>query len=789
MKKIVPFFLFPLLALNVFAQDRDQVSPPIIDYPVYFDISPPLRDMIQEKPKPVDKSWKSVAVKNYFNIREDPNQPQVYPDFSDPGLQTVLGPLTTDTTLQNFSGLGNVNGSVPPDTDGDVGPNHYFQVVNTSYAIYNKTGSKLMGPLASSSIWSGMPNNINSGDAIVLYDEQADRWLFSQFSLPSGTTHYMMIAVSQTPDPMGSWYRYQYSFSQMPDYPKFGIWQDGYYMSANRFTISTGQFAGVGVYSYDRAAMLAGSATATRISFTFGSGAEVYSALPADCDGVFPPAGTPGYFAYIVNSGTQHLGIYEFHADFVTPGNSTITKKPNLNVTAFQYFTGTQGVPQLGSNRLLDPMSDRLMNRLQYRRINCHGSMVVNHTIKTNSGTAGIRWYELQKSTGDWTLYQQSTYAPADGRYRWMGSIAQDSSGNMALGFSIAGTTTYPSIGYTGRLGSDALSQMTIAERRIANGTGSQTGIWDGRSRWGDYSSMRVDPANPTTFWYTQEYYITTSNSDWVTQIASFSFEDVFSSFTTAYPVKLCAGDSSQLNVFAFGGSGNYSYSWNSTPPGFTSSLQNPKVGPDTTTIYHVAITDGAQIRYDSTFVMVQLRQTVFAGNDTIVNKFVDTLFLHGVAENYRLIGWVTTGDGSFTNPSTLITTYIPGNNDRNSGGVDLKLVALPVAPCTGNIISTKHVTFDEFVAITEPGNLSPGLTLQPNPARENLTIIISGAQNQKVQLTIFDIAGKVKYTENTFVTDNNSVRQLNLSNYPKGVYMVQLKTDQHLKTEKLIVQ
>jgi len=789
MKKTLLFLLLPLLAMQVFAQDRDLASPPIVDYPVYFDISPPLRDMIREKPVPVDKSWKSTAVKNYFNIHDDPNQPQLPPDFTDPGLQTVLGPLTTDTTLQNFSGLGNVNGSVPPDTEGDVGPNHYFQVVNTSYAIYSKTGSKLLGPLASSSIWSGMPNNLNSGDAIVLYDEQANRWLFSQFSLPSGNTNYMMIAISQTPDPMGSWYRYQYAFSQMPDYPKFGVWPDGYYMSANRFNISTGQFAGTGVYAYDRAAMLAGSATATRISFTFGSGAEIYSALPADCDGAFPPAGTPNYFSYIVNSGTQHLGIYEFHADFVNTTQSTITKKANLNVTAFQYFTGSQGVPQLGSNRLLDPMSDRLMNRLQYRRTNGLGSMVVNHTIKTTSGTAGIRWYELRKSTGDWTLYQQGTYAPADGRYRWMGSIAQDTSGNIALGFSIAGTTTYPSIGYTGRLGSDALNQMTISERRIANGTGSQTGIWGGRSRWGDYSSMRVDPANPTTFWYTQEYYLTTSESNWVTQIASFSFEDVFSSFTSAYPVKLCEGDSSQLDVFAFGGSGNYTYSWTSLPAGFTSTLQNPKVGPDTNTIYYVAISDGAQVRNDSTMVNVQQRQTVFAGNDTIVNKFVDTLFLHGTAANYRLIGWVTTGDGSFTDPSVLITSYIPGNNDRNSGGVDLKLVALPVSPCSGNLISTMHVTFDEFVAIADPGDNTPGLTIQPNPARGNLTIIISGATNQKVQLTICDVAGKTRYSENVSVTGNNTVRQIDLSTYPKGVYMVQMLTNGHLKTKKLIVQ
>jgi len=788
MKKILSFLFIPLLALNLFGQNQEEVSAPMADLPVYFDISPPLRDMIKTPPVQIDNSWKGVAVKNYFNVKDDPDGKPFSPDFTDPGLQSKLGPLTTDTTLQNFSGMSNVNGSVPPDTDGDVGPNHYFQVVNTSFAIYNKTGSKLMGPTANSSIWTGMPNNVNSGDAVVLYDEQADRWLFSQFSLPSGNTHYMMIAVSQTPDPMGSWYRYQYSYAQLPDYPKFGIWPNGYYMTCNRFNISTLDFEGVGAYAFDRVAMLAGSATATRISFTLTDAAEAFGTLPTDCDGVFPPAGTPNYITYVTSTGTQHLGYYEFHADYVTPTNSTFSKKPNLNVTAFQYFTGTQGIPQLGSTRLLDPISDRLMNRLQYRTFNGYASMVVNHTVKTSTGAAGVRWYELQKTTDAWSIYQQSTYAPSDGRSRWMGSMAQDTAGNIALGFSISNSAMYPSIGYTGRLKNDPLNQMTVQERRIINGTGSQTGIWDGRSRWGDYSSMRVDPGNPTAFWYTQEYYATTSDANWVTRIASFSFENVFSSYTTAYPVKICVGASSQLNAFAFGGSGTYTYDWTSNPPGFTSTLQNPSDAPDTTTTYYVTISDGTIMRYDSTRVFVQVRQTVFAGNDTLVNKFVPSISLHGIAFNYRLIGWATTGDGSFSDPSALITTYVPGNGDRNSGSVDLQLVALPVLPCTGNVISTMHVTFDEFVAVAEQDKNNLALTLQPNPARSNVAVTIIGYKNLAAQLTLTNISGKLVYSEN-LVIGKDIVRNLDLSNFPQGVYIVQLKTENQVKTERLIIQ
>ena len=788
MKKILSFLLLPLLALNLFGQNKEEVLKPTVDLPVYFDISPPLRDMIKNPPPKADISWKDGFVKNrFFDITQE--KPAI-PNFMDPGLQTTLGMLPTDTTIQNFNGLSNPSGYVPPDTEGEVGPNHYFEVVNCSYAIYNKTGTKLIGPLASSTVFNGLPHNVNSGDAIVLYDEQADRWIFSQFSLPSGTTNYMMIAVSQTPDPLGSWYRYQYAFTELPDYPKFGIWPDGYYMTCNRFNISSGQFAGGGAYAYDRAAMLAGSATAVRISFTFGASAEFYGALPADCDGTFPPLGTPNYFSYVTRTGTQHLGMYEFHADYITPANSTMIKKANMNVTAFQYFTTGQGVPQLGSTHLLDVIGDRIMNRMQYRQFNGYGSMVINHTIKTNTGAAAIRWYEIQRTTGAWSIYQQGTYAPTDGRGRWMGSMAQDTAGNIALGFSISSSTMYPSIAYSGRLKNDPLNQMTIQEKRIVNGGGCQTGGGDGsRYRWGDYSSMRVDPSNPTTFWYVQQYYQTTSDANWTTQIASFSFMNVFSSYTTASPVKVCLGGSSQLNAFAYGGSGTYTYAWTSNPAGFTSDIQNPVVVPDTTTTYYVTISDGTNTRYDSARVTVQMRQTVFAGNDTLVNKFVPSIQLHAVASNYRIIGWVTSGDGSFGNTSELVTTYTPGNADRNSGSVNLMLVALPVLPCSGNVMDTLHVTFDEFVAVSDPGKKVFEMNLRPNPARSNVAVIITGTQNQSGHLTLTDISGKVVYSEDLLLNEKTAVRNLDVSNYAKGVYIVQLKTDTQVKTERLIVQ
>ncbi|NQV02767.1 MAG: hypothetical protein HQ542_08985, partial [Bacteroidia bacterium] len=224
---------------------------PTVDKAVYFDVSPPLRDMYREAPGPVDKSWKTGAIPNRFNDDEEgiPGAPFV----TDPVWQDYFGSLLTDTTISNFDGIGAM-GSVPPDTYGEAGLDCYFQVVNTSYAIFNKTGEMIFGPFPNHTVWMGMSNNDNSGDAVVLYDEAADRWLFTQFSLPNYPSgpFFQMIAVSQTSDPTGSWYRYQYEFPLMPDYPKFGVWQDGYYMSSNNF--GNQGFASNGAYGYDRTA-------------------------------------------------------------------------------------------------------------------------------------------------------------------------------------------------------------------------------------------------------------------------------------------------------------------------------------------------------------------------------------------------------------------------------------------------------------------------------------------------------------------------------------------------------
>lgn len=451
-------------------------------------------------------------------------------------LQVVDPVLAMPAPLQNFEGINNIAGVAPPDTCGDVGPNHYVQAVNLHFQVFDKSGSNLLGPLPLNSIWSGFGGvceTLNDGDPIVLYDQWADRWFISQFALDYGDQGFhQCIAVSTSGDPTGTWHRYDYFMSDtiMNDYPKFGIWPDGYYMAINQFDASRGNaFAGQGVAVFDRSNMLSGNAAAMQYFDLFSVSADLFGMLPADADGLIPPdAGEPNHFVMIYDdswgASQDQLQMYDFHVDWAIPANTTFApaSASPLNTDSFSWFSGD--VPQPDTTQQLDAIGDRLMYRLQFRNLGTHKSMVVNHTVDSGSSVAAIRWYELRNSGSGWSIHQQGTYAGdsgPDGNHRWMGSVALDIQGNMALGYSITnGTDLYPSIRYTGRLAADPSGVLGQGEMELQSGSGSQTGI----NRWGDYSMMSVDPIDECTFWYTQEYYPVTDGWNWHTRVGSFVF-------------------------------------------------------------------------------------------------------------------------------------------------------------------------------------------------------------------------------------------------------------------------
>jgi hypothetical protein len=770
MKKILItlFFSLPICLLG-----NAQQGTPVVRKPVYFDVSPPLRDMVKVQLSRAE-TGKEEEVKNFFR-KSNLEFPASYVD---PVIQDYNGPrIVADNTLQNFDGGSNGEGVIPPDTYGDVGPDHYFQIVNMHFSIYDKTGTLLLSAL-NTTIWSGMPNNYNGGDGVVNYDEQADRWLVTQLSY-SGSHYWQMVAVSQTSDPTGSWYRWQYDFSStLPDYPKWGIWPDGYYMSYNAFA-NGANYDGTGAVAFDRTAMLAGSSSAQMVLFTLPASNPAFMPLPSDCDGDFPPLGTPNYFTYM-NDSPPSLGVLEFHVDWATPSNSTYGNLLSLPVSTFN--SNQPNIPQQGTTRKLDAIPDRLMFRLQYRKFTNHESMVLNHTVNAGSSVAGVRWYELRKTTGSWSVYQQSTYSP-DNNCRWMGSIAMDGEGNIALGYSVSSSSMYPAIRYTGRLENDPLNTMTIEEQNIFEGGGSQTSL---TSRWGDYSSMTVDQAND--FWYTQEYYSTTSGSNWKTRIASFNFASILNLELTATQTTLCSGDSTQLNAVATGGSGLYTYLWTSNPPGFTDTIPDPVVIPEVTTYYICEVNDGTSTKTDSIKITVKPSPAVYAGNDTTLFYTVIDYPLSALDSNCWSVEWTTLGDGTFDNVYILNPVYSTGWQDRMAGIFVLTLTGYPYPPCNVPAIDTLTVAFSPAVGLDHISQDGFRIEIYPNPARNTCSLVIRNLEDRQADITITDVSGRPVHSDMIPGPQKSLVRKIDLSNQAKGIYFVRVKSLSGLKVEKLVI-
>jgi PKD repeat protein len=501
---------------------------PVVRYATRTDTSKPLRQ-IPPIPPVLGEIFTAHAPKRLPN-REGSAAPTA---GVDPVVQTSTV-ASTATIGTDFEGVGNVNGVLPPDTNGDIGPNHYVQVVNLSFAIYERDGNRLRGPENINTLWQGFGGpceSTNNGDPIVLYDHLADRWMMSQFALPRFPRgpFYQCIAVSQTPDPTGAWHRYEFLISndKLNDYPKFGLWPDGYYMSINQFKCNYFfcNWAGAGAVAFERDAMLNGAPARMVYFDLYNTDPNLGGMLPADLDGPAPPAGAPNPFAQFDDSAwgysPDQLQLWNFHVDWSNTANSTFTFDRALTTAAFDsnMCGGSRNCISQKGGTSVDAIADRLMYRLQYRSFGDHQTLVVNHTVDIDgSDHAGVRWYELRKSADDWSIYQQGTYGP-DGDNRWMGSAAMNGAGAIALGYSVSSKNTYPSIRFAGRLAGDPTGEMSRGEGTIIAGGGSQS---HSSGRWGDYSMLAVDPTDDCTFWYTQEYYPSSSSAGWHTRIGSF---------------------------------------------------------------------------------------------------------------------------------------------------------------------------------------------------------------------------------------------------------------------------
>ena len=500
------------------------------------DVSPPLRTL---HASPVAPSGKG----NQSHHPLHPGLSGARVPTATKSTQTTPGTATMPSTSTNFEGVNNLDNVLPPDTNGDIGPGNYVQWVNLHFEIFNRSGAAVMGPSAGNTLWSGfggLCEFTNQGDPVVRYDRMANRWVFTQFAFTTKrglpiAPYDQCFAVSTSGDPTGSYFRYawQISNTNFPDYPKLAVWPDAYYMSVNFFSSNLTTFVGAGTLAFDRNKMLTNQSPTAILFGPIGS--NYGGLLPSDLDGsILPPSGSPNYFGAI-DTATSPSGstfqIWKFHVDFITPANSrfgTASQTPNFNLPVDTYFwnmcSGSRScIQQPGTSQGLDALSDRLMNRLQYRRFaDGHESLVANHTVGVGSSgnQAAVRWYEIRGLSTTPAIYQQGTYAPSSDS-RWMASVAMDQAGDIVVGYSVSSSTISPSIRYTGRLASDPLGMLPQGEATLISGSGSQTSTFN---RWGDYSMMAVDPMDDWTLWYTQEYYTVTSDRGWQTRVGSFKF-------------------------------------------------------------------------------------------------------------------------------------------------------------------------------------------------------------------------------------------------------------------------
>ncbi len=453
------FYLAAMLSVvfsgSAFAQEPQEQSTIRVIREIKHDASATLAEL--DRMTPAQPHRFSPRLLKILPTAPADNVPE-YPE-PDAALQQIALPPVAANLGLNIDGLGQGQYGFlleysPPDTNGAVGATQYVQWVNAEFAVFDKaTGALLAGPTQGNALWHGFGGGCetnNDGDPIVQYDKMADRWILTQFSI-STLPYLQCVAVSTSSDATGTYNRYAFSFGNVDysDYPKLGVWPDAYYMSFNVF-LNGSHFAGANACAFDRNAMLAGNPAQI---ICFQQPSTVASLLPSDMDGtIAPAAGEPAFF---MNFSKNTIQLWTFHVDFTTPTNSTFTGPTVLPVAPFTARCLHSCVKQPGTTQLLDAIGDRPMYRLAYRQFPSGvESLVFNHSIST-----GVRWYEVRSPNGTPTVFQQGTFGP-DSNTRWMGSIAMDQSGDMALGYSVSSSSVYPSIYFTGRVAADTPGSM-----------------------------------------------------------------------------------------------------------------------------------------------------------------------------------------------------------------------------------------------------------------------------------------------------------------------------------------
>jgi hypothetical protein len=743
---VAAFLTMACLALPTFAQHSKVTKGPRVIQEFKHDTGPLLREVAPLFPE------FGTPSEHEIDNKDNPNHPwDNRPVVKDPVLQTAENSPHQETPGfgLEYDGIGYGDSffcnCMPPDNDGAPGINQYVQYVNLTYQVWDKAGHSLLGPLSGNDFWSGFGGSCqtdNSGDPIVRFDAAAQRWVVSQFAINGSAPDYECVAVSTTSDATGSYHRYAFPFSNFPDYPKMGVWPDAYYFTFNNYNISGTSFIGANACAADRTKMLAGSAATIQC---FQQNSQQHGMLPSDLDGANPPAaGTPNFFMELDPDGSAHLSMFKFHVDFVTPTNSTFTGPTLITVPAFTPLCASVGrnacvkQPTAGSDSL-EGLSDRLMYRLAYRNFGDHTTLLVNHTVVAGT-SSGVRWYEIRSPETTPTVFQSGTFAP-DSQYRWMGSMAMDQVQNIAVGFSRSGSgaSQYPSLVYAGRTSSDPAGTLET-EVVLKAGAGSQSS--GGFDRWGDYTSMTVDPVDDCTFWFSEAYLKSTgtnSGFNWSTAIGSFIFPNCSGSPSfslSANPNTLSiaqgANGTSTITVNPINGfNGSVTLAAAGLPSGVTAGF-NPNPTSTTSTL---TLTVAANATPGTSTI------TINGTSGTLTASTTVSLTVTGAAAPA-----VTLNPTSLTFPKRLVGTTSPakkvivtnsGNATLNIGTIaasgDFALATVKktklVTPCSNGLAVAAGATCEIKVTFspTQTGTRTGNVTFTDNAPNSPQQLLLTG--------------------------------------------------------------
>ena len=807
LKNVILLIAGLAIVLNIQAQKQNN---PVVKSPVFSGKTKAIRDVRVIIPGPLHE--KPETPENPLPWIDTPFEIPSGAKFRPENMQGSHGTRSMNNPILNVEGIDNVQGYRAADPNGDIGKDHYIQTINAQFGVFDRQGNTIYGPVDYQSIFESFPgpwSDLNWCDPVIIYDHLADRWAFTTMSFnPNLSLYYEMVAVSVSSDPLGEYYCYAYQFENLNDYPKMSMWPNGYYITYNIFEpggINSWQYLYSLVTVVDREAMLAGAPEATMVQFQVETPDMLtsrWTPLAADFNGETMPEDNACWIVvpeYVISGfpWPVNLNVFAFEPDWLSPANSIFDSITQFGVEGTFPVFATPDAPQPGNFHGVETMNFNLMYPLHYRNLGTYEVMVGCQTLYDGE-VHYLRWYEFRKEVDDWILYQTGNYSP-DSAARYCPSIGINGKGDIAMGFTKSSLEINPSIWLTGRQHDDPLGQMTYGEIELFRGLNyaNNYSSSSGRNRWGDYASMMVDPLDDTTFWFTSMYPLKNTNvGNWSTRIIAFSMSEEPNA-----PYSWAGNDTTICGFELFETHGiaeNYSsILWETRGDGIFSTNyqlnvsylrgnQDLENGSVTLCLNTTGYEPGSCCSDSMVLYLNKLPEVEAGGDDTICVNYSITLDGSGAFADHYF--WTSTGSGSFNDSLLLNAIYTPSVIDTLLEYVSLYLHAEPLFPCSEGNVDSLRLYVESCVGIEEIKAGQFSLSVFPNPSPGIISLSASFNDEAIPVISIFDARGNRLFT-GSFPTSNKTLqKQFDLSQYPEGIYYIQLTNNNISKTMKVVL-